>query len=133
MAKAATGTSKKRGTAGGAKSAPKSERSTAKKSADKPRRAKLKESAGKGMDKLRELIDNPIVADLLAVGAMAAVAAIADQAGKGRAGAEAPSKKAMKAAAKAAASAIGTKLLAEYGPKNSGGSGRSKKANAAKA
>lgn len=61
-----------------------------------------------------KLIDHPLVADLLAVGAMAAVAAIADHNVKTRTGErEAGSSKAVKAAGKAAAAAIGKRLLTE--------------------
>jgi hypothetical protein len=61
-----------------------------------------------------KLIDHPLVADLLAVGAMAAVAAIADHNVKTRTGeADKGSSKAVRAAGKAAASAIGKRLLTE--------------------
>ncbi len=61
-----------------------------------------------------KLIDHPLVADLLAVGAMAAVAAIADHNVKTRTGeAESGSSKAVKAAGKAAAAAIGKRLMTE--------------------
>ena len=63
---------------------------------------------------LTKLIDHPLVADLLAVGAMAAVAAIADHNVKTRTGeTESGSSKAVKAAGKAAAAAIGKRLLTE--------------------
>lgn len=63
---------------------------------------------------IADLIDHPLVADLLAVGAMAAVAAIADHNVKTRTGeAKAGSSKAVKAAGKAAASAIGKRLITE--------------------
>ena len=63
---------------------------------------------------ITKLIDHPLVADLLAVGAMAAVAAIADHSVKTRTGeAETGSGKAVKAAGKAAAAAIGKRLLTE--------------------
>ncbi len=83
--------------------------STAPKSA--PRRASGSTSSGYDIIKL---IDHPLVADLLAVGAMAAVAAIADHHVKTRTGeAEAGSSKAVKAAGVAAASAIGRRLMTE--------------------
>ncbi len=63
---------------------------------------------------LTKLIDHPLVADLLAVGAMAAVAAIADHNVKTRTGeTESGSSKAVKAAGKAAAAAIGKRLMTE--------------------
>lgn len=70
-------------------------------------------STSSGFD-IAKLIDHPLVADLLAVGAMAAVAAIADHHVKSRTGeAEAGSSKAVKAAGKAAAAAVGKRLLTE--------------------
>jgi hypothetical protein len=76
-----------------------------------PRRAPSAPSAGFDITKL---IDHPLVADLLAVGAMAAVAAIADHSVKTRTGeTEAGSSKAVKAAGKAAATAIGKRLMTE--------------------
>ena len=77
-----------------------------------PRRASSS-TASSGFD-VTKLIDHPLVADLLAVGAMAAVAAIADHNVKTRTGeAESGSSKAVKAAGKAAAAAIGKRLLTE--------------------
>lgn len=94
-----------------------------------PRKSTTKAAAGKrkaaprqsprraepsGFDGLAKLIDHPLVADLLAVGAMAAVAAIADHNVKTRTGeAEAGSSKVVKAAGKAAATAIGKRLMTE--------------------
>lgn len=93
------------------------------KSAGKPSSAKTKPRTTKpkaaraeasGFDGLARLIDHPLVADLLAVGAMAAVAAIADHNVKTRTGeAEPGSSKVVKAAGKAAASAIGRRLMTE--------------------
>ena len=61
-----------------------------------------------------DLIDHPLVADLLAVGAMAAVGAIADHNVKTRTGeSESGSSKAIKAAGKAAAAAVGKRLMTE--------------------
>jgi len=58
-----------------------------------------------------KMLDHPLVTDLLAVGALAAVAAIAES---GKADPlKAKSKNAVKAAGKAAAAAIGTRLLKE--------------------
>lgn len=77
-----------------------------------PRRASSS-TASSGFD-VTKLIDHPLVADLLAVGAMAAVAAIADHNVKTRTGeAESGSSKAVKAAGKAAAAAIGKRLMTE--------------------
>ena len=66
-----------------------------------------------GFETLVKLVDHPLVADLLAVGAMAAVAAIADQgSGKGSKKKKGGSK-AVKAAGQAAAAAIGKRLMTE--------------------
>ncbi len=70
-------------------------------------------STASGFD-ITKLIDHPLVADLLAVGAMAAVAAIADHHVKTRTGeAETGASRAVKAAGAAAASAIGRRLMTE--------------------
>jgi len=79
-------------------------------------------NGGGGLEALAtKVLDHPLVADLLAVGALAAVAAIAES-GKLEP-AEAKSKDAVKKAGKAAAAAIGTRLLKEVT-----GSGAAKKA-----
>jgi hypothetical protein len=64
-------------------------------------------------DALFKLLESPLVADLLAVGATAALAAIAESRYSRRSGGDARSSKALKAAAKAAAAAIGRRLSAE--------------------
>ena len=80
------------------------------KSAARPRTAHSKSAT----INVAELLDHPLVADLLSVGALAAVAAIADHNVKTRTGeASAGSSKAVKAAGVAAASAIGKRLLTE--------------------
>lgn len=106
-AKAATAAKPKK-----AKAAP-ARKASAKKPARKaaPRRGATSTSSGFDIAKL---IDHPLVADLLAVGAMAAVAAIADHSVKTRTGeAQSGSSKAVKAAGKAAAAAIGKRLMTE--------------------
>lgn len=86
-------------------------KSRAAKSKAPPRRAAASTPAGFDITRL---IDHPLVADLLAVGAMAAVAAIADHNVKTRTGeAESGSSRAVKAAGKAAAAAIGKRLMTE--------------------
>lgn len=77
-----------------------------------------KQSAAKSSERhsalqnLARLADHPLVADLLAAGAVAAVAAIAEQQiGPDRK----PSSKMVKSAGKAAAAAIGKKLMGEFG------------------
>jgi hypothetical protein len=67
-----------------------------------------------GLENIAKLLDHPLVADLLAVGAIAAVAAIADHSVRTRTGeAESGSSKALKAAGKAAAAAVGKRLMTE--------------------
>lgn len=108
-----------------AKAAP--TRKPAKKAAPAKTKAKAKRPAAKPKAAARpafqprtstfniaELIDHPLVADLLAVGALAAVGAIADHNVKTRTGeAESGSSKAVKAAGKAAAAAVGKRLMTE--------------------
>ena len=74
---------------------------------------KSKKANSKGFETLTKLADHPLIGELLAVGAMAAVAAIAEKsAGKAKTGG---STQAVKAAGKAAAAAIGARLLSEIG------------------
>jgi hypothetical protein len=76
--------------------------------------AKSRPEESGGIDNIARLIDHPLVADLLAVGAIAAVAAIADHSVRTRTGeAESGSSKALKAAGKAAAAAVGKRLMTE--------------------
>ena len=92
--------------------APKKSKSTARPKPAAARPAKAKASSA-GFD-IAKLIDHPLVADLLTVGAMAAVAAIADHNVKTRTGeAGKGSSKAVKAAGKAAAAAVGMRLMTE--------------------
>ena len=98
----------------------------AKKSSSKPKgdakpkgekRKKARASGDGGVEALARLVDHPLVTDLLAVGAMAAVAAIAEHGVQSKTGSAAAngSRKAVKAAGKAAAAAIGARLLKEVG------------------
>jgi hypothetical protein len=75
------------------------------------------------LQSLAKLADHPLLGDLLAVGALAAVAAIAES-GKGDP-AKVKSAQAVKAAGKAAAAAIGARILKEV---SSGGKKSSKPA-----
>lgn len=104
MAKSETKKAKKADTKGASK--PKGEK-----------KRKVKFEGGTGFDSLAKLVDHPLVTDLLAVGAMAAVAAIAERGVASKTGQEAVegSRKAVKAAGKAAAAAIGQRLLKEVG------------------
>ena len=97
---------------------PKPAAAKAKTAAAKPKKAR---AAASGFPALAKLVDHPLIADLLAVGAMAAVAAIAEDGfsgkdkgkGKGKGKKSGSSAKAVKAAGKAAAAAIGKRLLTE--------------------
>jgi len=76
------------------------------------KKSKKPKADGKGVDMLWKLAGNPLVGELLAIGATAAVAAIADENfSKGKKHA---SSKAVKAAGKAAAAAIGARLISEF-------------------
>lgn len=89
---------------------------TKKKSAPRPRKAapRRPQVLKSTTFNIAELIDHPLVADLLTVGALAAVGAIADHNVKTRTGeTESGSSKAIKAAGKAAAAAVGKRLLTE--------------------
>ena len=71
-----------------------------------------KKSPGNAMDALLKLADHPLVGELVAIGATAAVAAIAQQGlGKSK---KSGSNKAVKEAGKAAAAAIGARLISEF-------------------
>ncbi|MDV3256357.1 MAG: hypothetical protein LOX97_00950 [Sphingomonas sp.] len=70
-------------------------------------------SSGSGtVDALWKIADHPLVGELIAIGASAAVAAIAQQ--NLGAGKKQGSGKAVKEAGKAAAAAIGARLISEY-------------------
>jgi hypothetical protein len=66
------------------------------------------------VDALIKLLQSPLVIDLLAVGATAALAAITEQRSGRAQGAVGTSKKALKAAGKAAASAVGRRIATEF-------------------
>jgi hypothetical protein len=91
---------RKAGKAKAAGAAPKAKRGGAK-----------RKSGASSVDAILKLAEHPIVADLIAVGATAAVAAIASgRSDKAKGG----SAQAVKAAGKAAASAIGARLVEEF-------------------
>lgn len=86
---------------------------------DKPKAKKASGDKGKGKNKgvhpveaLSRLADHPLISELLAVGALAAVAAIAEAGSKDPQVAK--STDAVKKAGKAAATAIGARLLKEF-------------------
>ena len=91
----------------------KEEKKTTKKAAGAKKEAPKRSKARDGLDGLARLADHPLVADLLAAGAIAAVAAIAEhQVGKGE---RQTSSKMVKSVGKAAAAAMGKKLLGDIG------------------
>jgi Zn-dependent metalloprotease len=72
-----------------------------------------KSARSEGFEGLAKLVDHPLVADLLAAGAIAAVAAIAEhQSGKGKGQ---TSSRMVKSVGKAAAAAMGKKLFGDLG------------------
>lgn len=89
---------------------------TGKGGAKKAKKAKKAKSESKGFEKLASLADHPLVADVLAAGALAAVAAFAKSGlASKKADPEAKkSSKAVKDAGKAAAAAIGLRLMTEF-------------------
>ncbi|WP_324808553.1 hypothetical protein SH584_03350 [Sphingomonas sp. LY29] len=77
--------------------------------------AKIKDKGHKGLDAVAKLADHPLVVDLIAIGATAAVAALAERGGATKAAASARSSStALKAAGTAAANAIGKRLMTEF-------------------
>jgi hypothetical protein len=66
------------------------------------------------VDALIKLLQSPLVIDLLAVGATAALAAITEQRSSRAQGVAGNSKKALKAAGKAAAGAVGRRIQNEF-------------------
>ena len=83
------------------------------KSAKAGKKAGARSAKRKGFDGLAKLVDHPLVADLLAAGAIAAVAAIAEhQMGKTKGQS---SSKMVKSVGKAAAAAMGKKLMGDIG------------------
>jgi hypothetical protein len=94
--------------------------------AKKDKGAKKAKSKSDGFDGLSKLVDHPLVADLLAAGAMAAVAAIAEhQLGKSE---NRGSSKLVKTAGKAAAAAMGRKLMGDIGAITTAATDAAKKA-----
>ena len=96
----------------------------------KPGKAEKKGSAKsktrEGFDGLAKLVDHPMVADLLAAGAIAAVAAIAEHQMGTRKGES--SSRMVKSAGKAAAAAMGKKLMGSFGDITSAAADAAKKA-----
>ena len=79
-----------------------------------PAKARKAEREANGIDSLAKILEHPIIAELISIGAIAAVAAIADHNVKTRTGeGQKGSTKALKAAGSAAAAAMGKRLLSE--------------------
>lgn len=94
--------------------APKAKRKPAKagaKAALKTKAKGAKKAASNAADALWKLADHPLVGELLAVGATAAVVALAEG---GLSGKKKASAKSVKSAGKAAAAAIGARLISEF-------------------
>lgn len=86
-------------------------------------KAERKTKKHEGLEGLAKLVDHPLVADLLAAGAIAAVAAIAEH----KMGKESSSKM-VKSVGKAAALAMGRKLMGDVGDIASAATNAAKKA-----
>ena len=71
-------------------------------------------SSGNAADALFKLLESPLVADLLAVGATAALAALAEHRYSSRGGQGAGAKRALKGAVTAAAAAMGRRIANEF-------------------
>jgi hypothetical protein len=118
--------------------APKAKRKTVRaavkavtKAAPRANKKGVKKAAGNAADALWKLADNPLVGELLALGATAAVVALAEG---GLSGKKKVSAKSVKTAGKAAAAAIGARLISEFTEvKKPAKAAKAKPARAAKA
>lgn len=108
MAKKATA---KAGSGGGKKAKPRKGSSSGRARSSGSRSSS---SQSDPVDALIKLLQSPLVIDLLAVGATAALAAITEQRSGRAQGAVGTSKKTLKAAGKAAASAVGRRIATEF-------------------
>ena len=131
-ATAKTNTNKKKGgapdsvkTKAANKDGKKEDKKTAKKAAGAKKETTKRSKTRDGLDGLARLADHPLVADLLAAGAIAAVAAIAEHQ-VGKSGRQTSSKM-VKSVGKAAAAAMGKKLLGDIGAITSAAAGAVKK------
>ena len=106
MAKAKTAAAPKK-----VKKAAKAAKAVAKAAPKAAKKAKVKAKAKDAADALWKLAEHPLVGELLAVGASAAVVALAEG---GLSGKKKASSKAVKDAGKAAAAAIGARLISEF-------------------
>jgi hypothetical protein len=72
------------------------------------------DSGNSASDALLKLLESPLVADLLAVGATAALAALAEHRYSSRSGSGPSAKRALKGAVTAAAAAMGRRISTEF-------------------
>ena len=105
MAKAKTAAAPKK-----VKKAAKAVKAVAKATPKSTKKAGKKKADGKGVEVLWKLAEHPLIGELLAIGATAAVAAIAE----GSKDKRHRSSAAVKQAGKAAAAAIGARLISEF-------------------
>ena len=78
-------------------------------------RARRRGDSSSASDAIKKLLESPLVAELLAVGATAALAALAEHRfGKSGEGSKSRTSKAVKQAGKAAAAAIGRRIATEF-------------------
>ena len=77
-------------------------------------RSEGNDSSNTAADALLKLLESPLVADLLAVGATAALAALAEHRYSSRSGEGAGAKRALKGAVTAAAAAMGRRIATEF-------------------
>ena len=77
-------------------------------------RSAEEEERNTAADALLKLLESPLVADLLAVGATAALAALAEHRYSSRSGESAGAKRALKGAVTAAAAAMGRRIATEF-------------------
>ena len=96
---------------GGGKKVPKPRKAS---SSGTSRSSRASSSQNDPVDALIKLLQSPLVIDLLAVGATAALAAITEQRSGRAQGAVGTSKKTLKAAGQAAASAVGRRIATEF-------------------
>ena len=78
------------------------------------KRSRSEDSGNSAADALLKLLESPLVADLLAVGATAALAALAEHRYSSRSGEGAGAKRALKGAVTAAAAAMGRRIATEF-------------------
>jgi len=91
-------------------------------------RRRSSNSGNTAADALLKLLESPLVADLVAVGATAALAALAEHRYSSRSGAGAGAKRALKGAVTAAAGAMGRRLATEFDEIKKAAKARSAKA-----